>query len=142
MEALAEKIAQGEKSVYLVRGDEDFKMNLMREMDEYAGGIVTIPKMFLEFNPMNEDNEDLMDCVTIRILVADFFIVYLDNFDEICGSKIKELVSDDFFQFAYYLLDRRGPPQKRKLIIVSKNSPKGTIFTTDQGLKSRCAFIA
>lgn len=142
MQNLADQIWKSNESIFLIQGNDDLKIDLMREIDHYLGGIVTIPKLFLEFDPMNEDeDEDLLDCITVRILIADFFIIYLENFDEVSRSKVKELVTDDFFQYFNVLLDRNSLPQKRKLIIVSETSPDGSIFLTEKGLKFRCKIL-
>lgn len=142
MQNLLDQIWKGNESIFLIQGNYDLKIDLLRKIDDYLGGIVTIPKMFLEFDPMNGDeDEDFLDCVTIRILIADFFIIYLENFDEVSGSKVKELITDDFFQSYNILLDRNCPPQKRKLIIISEVSPEGSIFLTEKSLKVRCKIL-
>ena len=142
MQNLLDEIWKSSESIFLIQGNDNLKITLLREIDDYLGGIVTIPKLFLEFDPMNEDeDEDLLDCITVRILIADFFIIYLKNFDEVSGSKVKELVTDDFFQCSNVLLDRNSLPQKRKLIIVSETSPESSIFITEKSLKFRCKIL-
>ena len=142
MNELAEKIAYAEESIYLVHGSENTKEELKRAINEYAGGIVTIPKFFLEVspNPDDEDQYDLyLDSITVRIMIADFFIIYLDNFDSLSGERLKELVSDELFSSFYYIImGKNCPSRKRKLIIVTELDFNKSIFTRDAGLNSRC----
>jgi hypothetical protein len=142
MQNLVDKIWKNNESIFLIQGNDNLKITLLREIDHYLGGIVTIPKLFLEFDPMNEEEEeDFLDCITVRILIADFFIIYLENFNEVSGSKVKELVTDDFFQSFNNLLDRNSLPQKRKLIVVSETSPEDSIFLKEKSLKFRCKIL-
>ena len=139
MDNLAERIVNSNAMIYLIHGTEDVKYDMLKAIDEY-GRISTIPKNLLEQG--NYDYDDTyLDSITVRILTAEFFIIYLNSFNDLDPGRIKEFVHDEFFQVYYQMLCTEQFPHSRKLIIISNLDYNESIFTSEPGLNARCEFL-
>jgi len=140
---LVEEIIDSKSMIFLVKGSESFKLQLEESIDDEVGWIATIPRFLIEENNDNEDNDRdklLLEHVTVKMLISKYLIIYLDSFDKLSCSKIKELVHGELFDLLWAFVDKAGL-KPIKLIIVSELDFKGSFFPDDKALIHRCKFL-
>lgn len=126
---MADQIINSNHMIYIVYGPGN-KSSLIDQID----AVTIIPDMVekkykLRYHPENHRHFQNM-------INADYLVAYPDRLNSLASNKLKELVHGETFQVY------TGNCRKRKLIIITNETPQNTIFNKDAGLKRRTCLIS
>ena len=125
--------------IFIIHGEDN---KLLIEALEELTNTAEIPKIFIE---KNDDDErptiEYLDNITVRMMASNLLYVILDNFDNLSGGKMIDLVHGYFFMIYDSIIGYEPVCKRRKLIIFTNLNPDGSIFTTERALHSRCKFM-
>ncbi len=133
------EIINSKNMIFIIHGTDNNRKKSLREVLEEYIQIITIPPIFIK---NTFEFEDGIDNITFRMIISDYFIVELNELDDLSGGNIKKFVSGEFFHRFERILNGNRVCNKRKLVIITNSDPHNSIFTSDAGLNAKCEFIS
>lgn len=128
-----------EKSIFVISGDRE-SFNEIAKLFKRIGS-VNISKEHLCGNPPYANKEEFLKLAYSKFLNTT---ITTNDFDELKGSNIKEIVSGDYFHLGETVKDElfdAVPPSKKLIIFLEEIMPNGTIFDREKGLGVRTRFV-
>lgn len=119
-------------SIYIVRNID--KMNFIDYLAQYKV-TAEIPESFIK----GDCDADMLNKITVKMLISEFLVVDLDNFNDLNSGKIKSFVYGEMFDLANMILGRPRTNNLKLFIVTNLDASalKHSIFGSNKSLKMR-----
>ena len=154
---ICNEIFESEEYIYILYGDDNERKSMLVDMfDRDFDTVTKLPFSLIEkskyekwdgedsYSEEDEDcnsSENYLNTITLKLMISNYFVVQTNDFDNLSGGQIKELVHGDMFVLPNMMLHIETNNRKRKLIIITDLDPNNTIFKSDAGLRNRTKCI-
>ena len=126
--------------IFILYGEKK-KLSILEMFNSDYKHITEFPLKLLKSDEDTDDTEDYLNTITVNLLISEYFFIQTNDFNNLSGGKIKELVHGEIFSQAEMFLGMKPIFGKRTLLILTEVDPINTIFNSDAGLRNRTKCI-